>query len=241
MTAAARWRFRPGLASSCVTILLFPALISLGLWQLDRAQQKRALFERYQLNRAAPAATWDGGALTAGLQSGRAITATGHYLQPTFLLDNRFREGQAGYEILSPFEVAGGRHLMVARGWIAMGADRSRIPEIRLSSEQVTLQGRLGNPPVSGIRLGQSDAVERLSATVFRAQRAEPEIFSKALGFGVPATLLYLNPDAASAYDRHWPVPAGEMSRHQAYAVQWFVMSAVLLLLYIKINVRRAL
>ena len=41
------YRFRPGWVTTVATALLLPALIGLGFWQLDRAEQKTEIGDRY--------------------------------------------------------------------------------------------------------------------------------------------------------------------------------------------------
>ena len=41
------WRLRPGLWPTVATALLLPVLAGLGLWQLDRAEQKQRLQSEY--------------------------------------------------------------------------------------------------------------------------------------------------------------------------------------------------
>ena len=41
-------RFRPGLAPTLVVLALLPLLVWLGFWQLQRADEKRALLAEFQ-------------------------------------------------------------------------------------------------------------------------------------------------------------------------------------------------
>ena len=51
----AQYQFRPGWFATLVTLLLLPALLALGTWQLDRAGEKRLLQGELQQRLAAPA------------------------------------------------------------------------------------------------------------------------------------------------------------------------------------------
>lgn len=232
-------RFRPGLASTLVVILLFPALIGLGLWQLDRADQKRRLFTEVNALRDAPPLVLtklEGAALET--QLGRAVSMRGRYREPQFLLDNRVRGQVAGYEVLTPFELVEGGVLLVNRGWIPAGADRARAPPTPAGGLERQLGGRLGRPPSTGLRLSDGDLAERLGAQVFRIQHVEREALARRLGFPLSGVLVYLGDAQEDGYDRHWPELTADVSKHQAYATQWFAMAAVLLLLYFRINLR---
>ncbi|HDP90321.1 MAG TPA: SURF1 family protein, partial [Thioalkalivibrio sp.] len=97
------FRFSPDLLPSVAVILLLTLFISLGMWQLGRAEEKRDLIERFEARREATA-------LGAGSLSAlpidelryRKVRLVGHYLADRqFLLDNRVRERQAGFEVLT--------------------------------------------------------------------------------------------------------------------------------------------
>ena len=232
-------RFHPGKASTLVTILLFPCLVSLGLWQLDRAKQKLALYSHTEINRHAPMLQISTAReLAIPRLLGRSVQASGRYQAPNFLLDNRMRGGRAGYEIITPFKLNDGTHLLVARGWIVADLDRARLPGVDLPTQPVTLAGRLDKVPVVGIRLGKSSEIEAMDPVLLRIQRVETDKVAKKLGYPLPAGLVYLDAAAPYGYDRTWPVPSSDVSKHQAYAVQWFAMAVVLVLLYLKINLQ---
>lgn len=233
-------RFQPGLASTVVLILLFPILCRLGLWQLDRAAEKRALYETRQSQwNAQPIELSDMTTREGKILPGRALVARGRYRAPIILLDNRPRDGRTGYEVFSPLELAAGGLVLVARGWVPAAADRSQVPDIETPDGAVTVRGRWGTPPSSGIRLtDEPTPPERLGAGLLRLDRLEPETLTQMFGQRVPAGVIYLDPDEENGYDRRWPVPTADVSKHQAYATQWFAMAFVLLLLYLKINLR---
>ena len=46
--------FRPGLAPTVLVLLMLPLLIGLGVWQLQRAEEKRQLLAAEALQREAP-------------------------------------------------------------------------------------------------------------------------------------------------------------------------------------------
>mgnify|MGYP003429174546 CR=1 FL=1 len=50
-----KYRFRPRLLPTLATLALLPLMLWLGFWQLDRAQQKRALQMDYDARIAAQA------------------------------------------------------------------------------------------------------------------------------------------------------------------------------------------
>ncbi|MEN9728666.1 MAG: hypothetical protein RL434_3032 [Pseudomonadota bacterium] len=233
-------RFRPGVASTVVLILLFPTLLSLGFWQLDRATQKKMLHKELEAQRDAPMLELDrldGAELEENI--GRATALQGHYRQPQFLLDNRVRNRIPGYDVFTPFELEKGGVILVARGWIPAGDDRARMPQVQVDGKPRRAEGRLGRAPSTGIRLSGQQMIEQTSETLYRIQHVDPLVLGDRLQTTLPKAVLFLGADAENGYDRDWPVLNAQTGKHEAYATQWFAMAGVLLLLYFKINFRR--
>jgi surfeit locus 1 family protein len=234
-------RFSPGRASTVTVILLFPLLLRLGFWQLDRAEQKKALFAAREAQWGAPPVNIDSLEVmrSPALKPGRAVLLQGRYRAPTILLDNRPRDGMTGYEVLSPFLLETGGSVLVARGWVPANPDRGVLPEVNNPDTTVSIRGRWGSPPSAGIRLaGEAGAPERVAAEMLRVARINNGELASTLGISLPPELVFLDPDQENGYDRRWPTPSADVAKHQAYATQWFAMAAVLLLLYFKINLR---
>ena len=107
-------------------------LCSLGLWQLSRAEAKRLRYESFAERREQPAVDIDtiGDEAPTADYHWRAVQMRGHYGGSHILLDNRVRNAQAGYEVLTPFRTDGGRIVLVNRGWVAMPASREAAPDV---------------------------------------------------------------------------------------------------------------
>lgn len=83
--------------SLLATVLILPVLVSLGFWQLSRADEKQALLDAAQARRGQPAV--DVAQLEA-FPNYLPVYADGEFDSERYwLLDNRIRQGQFGYEI----------------------------------------------------------------------------------------------------------------------------------------------
>lgn len=231
---------RPGLWLTLATMLLLQSmLIALGFWQLDRAAQKRLRYEQYQSRLDAPA-------VELGLSKDiapqdlhwRPVWGRGTYRGPTFLLDNRIRRGSVGYEIFSALELGDGARVLIDRGWIAAPPVRSELPVIAVPDAELTIPGRAGPPPATGIRISDEARAERLGADVYRVQAIDFDLLATLLEAPLVPFVVYLDPQAPYGYDRAWPPPASDVGKHQAYAAQWFAMAGVLLIICVAIAVR---
>jgi surfeit locus 1 family protein len=234
-------RFAPGRASTVVLLLLLPSLVALGLWQLDRARQKRELNATYTARLAEPALQLQ--TLTGAdpaIVLWRDTVARGRYRSPNLALDNRVHDGRAGYEIFTPFELADGSTVLVSRGWIAADPERNHIPALDVPGDETDLHGRITPFPWVGISLGSGVAPEQISSSLLRVQRLEPQALGALLRVHLAPFVIALAPDAPNGFARVTPAPTVDVGRHQAYAFQWFAMAVVLVIIYIKINLRPA-
>lgn len=240
-----RWSFNPAPAATVATALLLPLLLSLGFWQLDRADQKQAVFDDH-LARVS-AAPLD---LNAVLPTGtapdeyvwRRATLRGSYADTAvFLLDNQVRNGQPGYFVLAPFETGGGASLIVNRGWIAAGAYRDEVPALEQPAGTYSLTGTItAYPSPPGIRLdGDEASVEQMAPGIYRVQVISRQLVEQVLGRDQYPYVLQLGPEAPTGFLRDWPQPGSGRERHLGYAFQWFSLAAALAIIYIAVNLKR--
>ena len=206
-------RFRPGIMPTLVVMALLPVLVSLGFWQLSRAEQKRVLLTRYAERQQAAPLTVNQLIATAEPVF-RRVQLRGHLdAKHSLLLDNRIRDGQPGVELLQPFQdQASGQWVLLNRGWLPW--PNRRTPPV-FSTPQNILD-------VLGWVYESPGAVFQLQADPLAAPWRE--------GF---ADEVRIAPGAA-AYLADWPLLSTGMGpeKHTAYAVQWFAMALALLGLY---------
>lgn len=234
------WRFAPRLLPSVAVLLLVPALIGLGLWQLDRAAQKQALLDAYQARRSdLPIAQLPPGVDGEALRF-RHITLRGMLVpHRELLLDNRTYRGQAGFHLWGVLRLRDGRGVLVDRGWLPLGPSRQQLPPLPERSGAMTVTGVLDRPPAPGLILGPDDnSAGRWPRIV---QRIDLDALSHELGY--PLAPLVIVEDAAGnpglVHDWHPLANTMGPGRHQAYAVQWFAMAATLVILYLIVSTHR--
>ncbi|MBT8446957.1 MAG: SURF1 family protein [Gammaproteobacteria bacterium] len=229
-------RFQPGITNTLLALIFVPLFVALGFWQLDRAEQKRALYrEHQQRTELPPLTTLPGGVVPVEDLRYRRVALPGHVPDATrIMLDNRIVDAVAGYHLLTTFR-HGGTLMLVNHGWVAAPARRDQLPRIQ-PDDLDNAKGMLGPPPASGIRLGDGeDAAEKLGPDL-RLQRLDTQALSATLGEPLYPLVVYLEDDSASALRRDWPRPGDESDKHVAYAVQWFCFALIAAGLYVGLN-----
>jgi surfeit locus 1 family protein len=214
------WRLAPPVAA----VLLIAAFVSLGLWQLDRAAEKKATKQLFDDDRSI--IDLADNLPTTDFQP---ISATGRYnVEQQFLIDNMISNGRLGYFVLTAFELAPEKPLLIVnRGWIASTRDRSVLPAIPVDAETQEIRGRSGHLPRVGIRPGSAFD----GATGWPKLATFPELpdLSNALGRDILPFVMLLDLDKDSSLVRDWrPREQGPMT-HYSYAFQWFAMAAAVL------------
>lgn len=224
---------------TALTVLLLAVFISLGRWQWGRAEQKEALARGFAAG--AEEAQPLGALSAATLPRYAVVSVTGEWdAARQFLLDNRTRDGRAGYEVLTPLRLADGRWLLVNRGWLPFEGRRDRLPEVAtgLLPGAVTLRGRLDEPPTAGLASGRaapalSGAWPRVTSFPQTAQLAA------ALGGArLEPRVLLLDASAPAGYRRDWRPFVKGPEQNISYAVQWWSFGVLLLVLFVKMNLR---
>lgn len=233
-------RFRPPLWSWLGLLTLGALLVSLGTWQLQRAQYKRALEVAYAHAAEAPQLRLDAQTAAASHERVTVAKAVGRYdSERQILLDNQPRRRVPGYRVWTPLALDAGGRVMVDRGWVPADPDRARLPQIEVSETPREVSGYWRPLPEPGLRLAVNDCAAGPFPRVLSFPTAEE--VECVLGVDILAGVLQLDPEAPDGFVREWslpnPVPP---ARHYAYAAQWYAFAATLLFLFVKLNLKRS-
>ncbi len=223
-----------------LVLLAMGVMVRLGLWQLDRLEQRRAANATLLARLEAAVIPVDGVTLpgTPEELADRRAVVTGTYdYGRQILIKNRFYQEQPGYWVVTPLRIQGSEQaILVVRGWIPLDlADPSRWPEFQEGTDEAlqTLEGYLqpGQKPPPG---AQSEVPETFQREWFRLDIA-------AIQTQMPYPLLPVYFQAAAEPGRSFqalpvrlPAPAMELSEgnHLSYALQWFSFALIAALVY---------
>lgn len=218
---------------------MFGFLLSLGFWQLDRAEQKRAIIKHYRDDKGGAVIRLDADMKSAsGLEYQRASSIGRYESDHQLLLDNRTHEGQAGYQVLTPFILRNSEAaVLVNRGWLPLGNNRDQLPDIDVDETQRTVVGRIKIPSAEVFMLGEEEPRQRWP---YRIQRIQLQALSEELRRTLLPFVLLLDNEEPDGYLRDWqPLVGFGPERNVGYAVQWFGLATALLIIYFTVNSRR--
>jgi surfeit locus 1 family protein len=235
------YRFAPGLWPSLAFFVLFPILLSLGFWQMERAGDKQALLERRADSEATAPLELNRMNRLQEQDRYRPARVSGRYdAEQQWLLDNRILHGQAGYHVFTPFRLEGeaAPSLLVNRGWVAVGASREYLPRLPVPAGPVALSGRLDKPASVALVVGEVP-LESVADRVV-VQSLDIAALARARGLELLPFALVLDEDGPGALQYDWsPVPPMGPEKHLGYAVQWFGLAVALLIIFIGVNTGR--
>ncbi|MGH8140623.1 MAG: SURF1 family protein [Steroidobacteraceae bacterium] len=231
--------FAPSWTFTLLTILLCAVFVSLGRWQWHRGQARQAQWDEFSAGaeRVLPLGS-QGVDQVARFQR---ISLVGRF-DPAhqFLLDNRMNEGRAGFEVLTPLQRPNGRSVLVDRGWVPFSGFRDHLPAVAFEThDTVTVTGRVSDLPTAGLASGRAPPPAQApwpKVTTFPAMSQ----LSRALGVPLEPRIVLLDPQADHGYLRNWHPPGLEPMRNWSYALQWWCFAAVLLVLWIRLSLRKA-
>jgi surfeit locus 1 family protein len=223
------------------TLVAIAGLVSLGRWQLHRADEKRALYDAFAQGSRGTRGILTLEADTPALPRYQPVRATGSY-DPgrQVLIDNISNaEDQAGYYVITPFELAGGGWVLVNRGWVPLGASRAARPSIPVVGNLRTIRGRADNLPSPGIKMGVPAPLAPPYPVVAAYPTREDVARLLKESNWASVDVILLDAGEPDGYVRNWAPPGFPPMRHIGYAVQWFGLALTLAVIYVVTNFRR--
>ncbi|ORU89446.1 MAG: cytochrome oxidase biosynthesis protein [Cycloclasticus sp. symbiont of Poecilosclerida sp. M] len=231
-------KFKANLLLTFLAILVLGLLLSLGVWQLDRADEKQALLDMQadRINlRPVDLSQVDLQDNDLRYLSVRAlgVADTAHQI----LIDNQVKDGRVGYFVMTPLKLKSGRAVLLNRGWVAAGNDRRVLPKVALSIVEMLAVGKLDKFPSVGIKLKGADTLSEGWPAV--VQLIDVGKVSKRLGYRVENYQMLLEGTQPYGFDRDWvPLKMGP-EKHHGYAFQWFALALAWVTLYFVLTLKR--
>ena len=117
------------LLSSIIFLLCISLFVSLGLWQLERANEKENIVNLYKKRQSfKPEKISFISDNNIKKKYYRNYVIQGKYINKIFLIDNKIKNKKPGFNVITPFKLLDSNEIiLVDRGWIKMKGERQNI------------------------------------------------------------------------------------------------------------------
>jgi surfeit locus 1 family protein len=235
------YQFKPSLMATIATVLLLVLFVNLAKWQSSKADLKQAKQDLYDQRMK-----YDPLRITAAEMDVDKFMFTPVIIKGTFepgfqvLHDNQVYKGQAGYDVITPLHISGSNmRILVNRGWVPLGADRNILPQIDTPSGEIEIRGISSQPPKKYFELSKEELLEngKLKPVV---QNLDLARYEKAVNFPIQHMIILMDAsDKIGGFVRDWPKPDFKIDMNRGYAVQWYLLSVALLVIYFALNLKK--
>jgi len=233
------FQFRPTVIPTLVTVLLLPLLISLGIWQLNRTDEKREILAKQEHKRLMPSLQITSETDSLDDIEFRQLNVSGRYLPKyQILVDNKVHHGQVGFYVVTPLQIEGSQStILINRGWVKATSSREVLPSIETPEGTVTVQGvaKINTRDIVTVenqnRLGKDWPALVLWLDI--------EELDEDIPYSLKPFVLLQDSEPKEDYAREWKVVGSSPEKNMSYAVQWFSLATALLLIFIFVNTKR--
>ena len=195
---------RRDLKLAIIASVVAAGCVGMGIWQIKRLQQRRAVNALVAARWALPPLLIRDRSVSADSAHQRRVTARGVYdyaAEKTW--PGRSFQGTPGVALITPLRLPDGSAVLVDRGWVpspdAYHVDATRYRE----PDTATIAGLALVPP-----------------------RGRGDVETK--GY-LPFVIQLETPDPARGLPRRWPQPELSEGSHLSYVIQWFSFAAIAL------------
>jgi len=231
-------KFHPRWGPTLLLVLPIPLFVALGVWQLDRAEQKReqgrVLGQRAEL----PALELGDAIADPEALRFRKLRAQGTFKAGgQILIENRRQGNRIGFHVITPLRIRGSdSRVLVNRGWIAAAADGSPVAApIPKGEVTVTGEAHLPSPPALVLH-GNPEAAKDWG---WRWPYLTPELYTAATGIRIQPVVILQDPGTAGGFVRSWPQEMPKADIHIGYAIQWFAFVLIALVFWLRLSLVR--
>jgi surfeit locus 1 family protein len=224
------------LVPSILILATMAFLVSLGFWQLDRADQKRTIEASIQKANT--------GVVELIINQNELLNKEyyevrlqGSYIgDKQFIYDNQIVDQASGYYVLTPFVLTGQSNaIMINRGFIPWNGRRDQLDDIAVDSTYREVKIQVSRP-IKRIELKTSDISNQFPVLI---QAIDFDVIEEISSTSFVDVIGLLDPSSDDGFVRKWEPYTGSIEKHIGYAIQWFLMALVLGIIGIRIGLKQ--
>ncbi len=202
-------------------------LCYLGTWQLQRLEWKQGLIQaietQYEKDASKNPLTLDTPPLTRGIIRGK------YDHESTFLIGPRTNEGKPGYHVITPLVMNNNKAagVLINRGWVPLEF-KNKLNDLKPPTGKTTITGLLRQPPQTNM----FTPANNLESGAWYSINFEELSEHKGLN-NIWPLMVY---DEGAENKTDYPIAQATRPRlkndHLQYAVFWFSMAGILMIIY---------
>ena len=224
------------LVPSILILATMAFLVSLGFWQLERADQKRKIEASIQkANTGVVELIVNQNELLN--KEYYEVRLQGSYIgDKQFIYDNQIVDQASGYYVLTPFVLTGQSNaIMINRGFIPWNGRRDQLDDIAVDSTYREIKIQVSRP-IKRIELKTSDISNQFPVLI---QAIDFDVIEEISSTSFVDVIGLLDPSSDDGFVRKWEPYTGSIEKHIGYAIQWFLMALVLGIIGIRIGLKQ--
>ena len=214
----------------------FAFLVSLGFWQLDRADEKRGI--EASIKKA------NNGRVELVVEESSLknkeyfeVRLQGKYLSDKqFIYDNQIVNQISGYYVLTPYALEGqSKAILINRGFIPWNGRRDKLADIGIGQDAREIKVQISKP-IKRMELKPSETGIQFPVLI---QSIEIQDMADIARIDFSSVIGLLDPSTSDGFIRKWEPYTGSIEKHIGYAIQWFLMALVLAIIGIRIAIKQ--
>jgi surfeit locus 1 family protein len=209
-------------------VILIITCFYLGLWQLDRAEDKLAIQSDFETQITETYVNIN--SLISEPTRYKKIYADGSFIEPYFLLDNIVYKRKAGYYVISPFLI-NNKVLLVNRGWVD-NYSRQKYPIINTPKDDIRINGYVKYP----MQLLELSSENITPQEPYITQNININQISKIIKKEIYPFIINLNENNKFSYKHIEEKNENNHLKHYMYAGQWFLFTIIGMFFLIILN-----
>jgi surfeit locus 1 family protein len=236
---------RSGVIGGVLAVLVAVVCVRLGLWQLERLDQRLARNAAYREAFALPILDLRGDTLEAvirrpaGYVYRRARVVARPDAGREVVWRGRSLQGHPGVNILTPYPLDRGV-VLVNRGWAA-SPDAAHVDLSRLGEPAAGAPVGILIPLTVGPSAAAPRVLELGGARVLTVQRPDPAVLAEHLPGLLPVYLQQVPTPGDPPAPTRLPIPdLTDRGPHLGYALQWFSFAAIACIGFLTVLFRRS-
>ena len=211
-------------------------LISLGFWQLDRADEKRAIEGQIDSANSGDVTLIDSAEFLKDKEYYHVRLQGSYVGDKQFIYDNQIVDQISGYYVLTPLVLKGdSKAVLINRGFIPWNGRRDKLADIDIGEKLTEVKVQISKP----VKRMELEASELTGDFPVLIQALDLDEMSTIASLDFASVVGLLSPETENGFVRQWEPYTGSIERHIGYAIQWFLMAFVLAFIGIRLAIKQ--